>query len=176
MKVLYFFLALTLFAQTSDRERALGSSLRTELLREARLLRIPPVDSYLKSLAPAYVIDVVDMEASAPIALPGGYILIPAAILRNAPSETALRMAITHAIAHIELRHGIRQDHPGAPTIFMGGASGVHPDPSRPTTIPQGFRKYQPQWEREADEYAAARVSPRPDSQSFLDAKAALAN
>jgi hypothetical protein len=177
MKYWLMSLALPLFAQYSDRELALGSALRKEILKESTLMEQPVASNYLReviqSFAGSIKFDLIEANAEDPMALPGGYLLIPANSLRNATSETQFRTAIAHAIAHIELRHGlIRHDSKGQ--IFVGGWSGVHPDPSRRNSTPPGFRKDQERFEQEANEFAAAKVIAQPDSAAFLAAKKSL--
>jgi Zn-dependent protease with chaperone function len=172
MKYWLLSLALPLFAQFPERELALGSALRKEILKESTLIEQPVATNYLReviqSFAGSIKFDLIEANAEDPMALPGGYLLIPANSLRNAKSETQFRSAIAHAIAHIELRHGVKGQ------IFMGGWSGVHPDPSRRNSTPMGFRKDQERFEQEANEFAAAKVIAQPDSAAFLAAKKSL--
>ena len=172
MKCWLLSLALPLFAQFSDRELALGSSLRKEILRESKLIDQPIAINYLRgvieSLANDIQFDLIETNADDPIALPGGFLLVPANTLRNAKSETQLRTSIAHAIAHIQLRHGIKD------RIYMGGWTGIHPDPRRAILTPMGFRKHLERFEQEANDFAAAKVTLQPDSAAFLAARQSL--
>jgi hypothetical protein len=172
MKYWLLCLALPLLAQFPERELALGSALRKEILKESTLIDQPIVANYLReviqSFAGSIKFDLIEAKAEDPMALPGRYLLIPANSLRNAKSETQFRSAIAHAIAHIELRHGLKDQ------IFMGGLYGVHPDPRRGDLTPAGFRKHQERFEQEANEFAASKVIAQPDSEAFLAAKKAL--
>lgn len=177
MKCWLLLLALPLFAQFSEGELALGSSLRKEILRESKLIDQPIAANYLRGVIESFANDIqfnlIETNADDPIALPGGVLLVPANTMRNAKSETQLKTAIAHAIAHIQLRHGLIR-HGLKGQIFMGGWSGVHPDPSRRNSTPPGFRKDQERFEQEANEFAAAKVVAQPDSAAFLAAKKSL--
>jgi hypothetical protein len=182
MKWCCAFLALSLVAQSSSKEKALGQHLRAEILKEAKQLTNETAESYLKQVAERFAagihVDLVETDATDPVPLPGGFILVPANTLRKAKSETDFLRAFVHAVAHIELRHGFqsvqRTGDSGIPLIFMGGWNGVHPDPKRPNAMPMGFRKQQAVYEQEATDYALKKVAAEPDTEAFLNAKRSL--
>lgn len=176
MKCWLLYLALPLFAQFSDGERALGAKLREEILREAKPVSNPAFQRYIRELKLDVQVDLVEIDAADPIGLPGGYVLVPVGTLRDAQSEAKFLLKLMHAVGHVVLKHGVEKPRPEATAIiYMGGWSGVHPDPKRTSTMPAGFRKEQPRWEKEAEDYAEVWVGlrglgPR-DPNDFKDAQ-----
>lgn len=155
MKCWLLYLALPLFAQFSDGERALGAKLREEILREAKPVSNPAFERYIGDLKLEVQVELVEIDATDPIGLPGGYVLVPVRTLREARSEGKFLLKLMHAVGHVVLKHGIEKPRPEATAIiYMGGWGGVHPDPRRASTMPASFRKEQPRWEKEAEDYA----------------------
>jgi beta-barrel assembly-enhancing protease len=135
-----------------EKEKALGAQLAAEYRRQGRLLASPLVNGYLAELgqrlaaqAPAtgfeYTFELVDDDqtwAHEAIALPGGPVFVPAALLLAADGEDAFAGMLAHAIAHIATRQETREATRGqivnqtaVPLIMMGGWPGV--------TVQQGY-------------------------------------
>lgn len=179
MKWCLLFLTLPLLAQFTERERALGAHLRSELLKDAKAVPMPAAQAYVRGAGglrfEGIQFELADVRATDPIALPGGFVIVPVAALRNAPNETAFLKALAHAAGHILLKHGIKSEgNANVPTLFMGSWSGVHPDAQRPGTMPASFRRNQVRFEEEAESFAAARVTAQPDSPGFSEARRQL--
>lgn len=111
-----------------------------------------------------YQFEVVVSERKEPVALPGGYVLVPTGALLEAGSEAGLRETLAHAVAHVALRHGIQTgvgERAAVPLIFIGGWAGFHAGENDSVLVPSGYRETQRKNESEADEFGrqlAARV------------------
>jgi predicted Zn-dependent protease len=160
---------------TETRLTSLGARLRDEVLKEAPPLEDPGILKYLArlsgeidTLAPPVVFELVRSNRTEVIVLPGGIAILPARLLLAVKSEDELARHLTHAIGHIRLRHGVREARPSTtadlsfiPLISVVVWNGLHHDPKRTHELPSGFRAMQAQWEREADDFAAARLAQR---------------
>lgn len=89
-----------------------------------------------------------------PVALPGGYVFVPAALFLAAQDEAELAGMLAHAMEHIAERHETRQatrgqiiNYANVPLVFMGNSTGCASD----AAIPLGFLKFQQDFERQAD-------------------------
>jgi predicted Zn-dependent protease len=89
-----------------------------------------------------------------PVALPGGYVFVPAALFLAAQDEADFAGMLAHAMAHIAERHGTRQatrgqviNYASVPLVFMGGWAGC----ASGAAVPLGFLKFQQNFERQAD-------------------------
>ncbi len=165
------------------KEQAMGRALADEIQRMSTPVNDPSVDAYMTALqaeltsaraagdrdSPAeYRFEVVTgLEASEPTALPGGHVFIPAVAFLRAQNEAELAGVVTHAMGHVALRHATRAASRGKvantasiPTVFMGGASGMHADSSRSRVlVPAAMLPVQRTFEIEADAYAVRRAS-----------------
>jgi beta-barrel assembly-enhancing protease len=63
----------------------------------------------VQSVGIAMPADAFRGQPTEPIALPGGPILVPLSLLANAQNEAEFAFQLTHAMAHIALRHSTRQ-------------------------------------------------------------------
>ena len=93
------------------------------------------------------------------VAVPGGYIFIPATLLLAAQDEAEFAGMLAHSMAHVVARHGTRQATRGqlanlstVPLIFMGGWTGRQ---NQNVLVPLGFLGFMRLSEGEADRIAA---------------------
>ena len=107
---------------TSAHERALGRECLARLLAGAKLLpEGDPVAAYVRWLGsrvaehgsspyPSIGLDFLVFESaeSHAVAVPGGPVMVPTGLLKALQSETELAAVLAHAIAHVELRHGLQ--------------------------------------------------------------------
>jgi beta-barrel assembly-enhancing protease len=150
-----------------EKERALGGQVAAEFRRSVTVIDSPAVNAYLndlgqriaaKSQGPAftYTFELVDGAPSLlnePIALPGGPVFVPVALILAAKNEDELAGMMAHSIAHIAARHGTKLATKGEivnqasiPLIMMGGWQGQ--------TVPLGYVKFQRANELQADRLA----------------------
>jgi endo-1,4-beta-xylanase len=152
-----------------EKEVALGRALADDVRRNNRPIDDEALRSYVTSLvarlnqfaqSPVPLsVEVVSAEGkNGPMALPGGFIFVPLKTLSAARDEAELAASLAHGLAHITARHGTRQATRGqiaglssVPLIFMGGWGYDHQN----QLLPIGFRKFQEQFEADADRMAA---------------------
>jgi predicted Zn-dependent protease len=100
------------------------------------------------------VVDDPSRATHEPVAFPGGYVFVPAALVVAANDESEFAGMLAHAMEHIAQHHGIRQlraqpvNTGHTPLIFMGGWAGGSPDG---LAVPLGFLTSMRSNEREAD-------------------------
>lgn len=162
----------------TERERALGKQLAQEIRNresafeqeEALMYVRRLVDRLAQHLSEPRVEPNVELirgrSASEPIPLPGGYILVPATSFLAAQDESEFAGLMAHALAHLQLRHGLRQARQGevlnlsqVPLIFLGGWTGIHPQPGAPPAVPSGFQEEVKRYELEADRLAGELIA-----------------
>lgn len=150
----------------SSRELALGAGLAAEIRQQSPTLDNERVQKYVAELGAAlaaplanppfpYKFEVVVSSDREPASLPGGYVMVPDAALREAGSEREVAAMLAHAIAHVHLRHGskpVAVQAASVPLIFMGGWKGVHRRTSDSLLVPAIFQEAQRTYEIEADE------------------------
>ncbi len=109
---------------------------------------------------PALQITVVANEPDGPLpypaAFPGGYLIVPARMLVDAPDEASFARKLAHAAAHIAQRHGLRTFRRGTiadgtpiPLLFISGMDGP---PRLKVLIPAAMREMHEQWEHESED------------------------
>jgi predicted Zn-dependent protease len=144
------------------KERALGDALAAEIRKDSRQIGDAQIDALVQRTGRRLAVqspefefrfEVVDTpEATDPIGLPGGAILVPVASLLKADDEAAFARMLAHAMGHVALRHGFSPPASAeAPQIYMD----VHPD-SRTPALPRAWAERVPRYEAEADRYADA--------------------
>lgn len=179
MKQVLAFLSLPLLAQQGvnfysiEKEVALGAGLASEIRKQSQPLAVPEADAYAKRIGAQLVARLAErpfdytFEATStsgstePLALPGGYVFIPARFFVAAQDEGEFVGMVAHSIGHIALRHGTRTATRGqianlssVPLIFTGGWAGAHADTNRQSTLlPMGFLQFQREHELEADRF-----------------------
>jgi predicted Zn-dependent protease len=168
MKTLLLALAVfPLFAQNyPDKERVLGEQIAAETRRRSKALGNTNIEGYAQRVGgriESYVrgrnlvcsYEVVVADASEPMSLMGGHILIPASFFATVKDEDEFAVMLAHSIAHIALDHGRQPQQAvnvaSVPLIYMGGWTGLHADPQQTSLIPRGHLETQRRHELEAD-------------------------
>ncbi len=78
----------------------------------------------MKDTAFSYSFEVLtDTDATEPIALPGGFVLVPAGSMMTSLDDREFAASLAHTIAHTSL---LRPRQDPAPLIVMGGRQGLH--------------------------------------------------
>jgi beta-barrel assembly-enhancing protease len=178
--------AATLYAQESpkgvnlysaEKERALGAQLAKEYRIHSDPLNSPRALAWIQNLVSrlagpdnriAYTLELTKddpNELHEPVALPGGFIFVPAALILAAQNEDEFAGMVAHSIAHITVRHGTRSasaqqagNFASIPLISIGGWSGSG-TPRTGMAIPRGFVQSHRESELEADRMAVAMMS-----------------
>ena len=150
-----------------EKEAALGKQLAAELRERMSPIDVPVVQNFLDQLGKSIAALMPDaklpftftpiaedpcLTTHEPVAMPGGYIFVPAALFLAARDEAEFAGMLVHAMEHVTQRHEIRQAGGGAmasiPLIFAGGWGGGC---SEGVSIPVGFIASQRTAELEAD-------------------------
>lgn len=165
-------LALTAAAAAQgipEKEAALGRALSADVRQRTTAIESPIVQHYLDGLSQRLstvryvlspVFDHLCPPTHEPAALPGGYIFVPAALFMAVHDESEFAGMLMHSMAHIALRHGMRQQSgngAAVPLIFMGGGAGFCSDAQ--TTIPRGFVETARKAELDADAAAVEGIA-----------------
>jgi predicted Zn-dependent protease len=109
-----------------------------------------------------YSVEVIATTASTePMALPGGYVLIPARFFLAVEDEDEFAGVLAHSLGHIALRHATRIATRGEvakiasiPILHVGGWMGSHADSQRPgISQPLAFLQFRRVFELEADAF-----------------------
>lgn len=90
-----------------------------------------------------------DTIAVEPIALPGGPIFVPAALIGKLDSEPELAALLAHAISHVALRHSTRSATRGE--IAGMAAQSMPPNMRNTVMMPIAFLKFARLYEHDAD-------------------------
>lgn len=182
--------ALTLCAQaptgagpnlySQEKESALGAQLAQAVQRNVTPVNNPAALAYVQQAGARIaaqmpsrfsftfaLIGAIGSRATRgePIALPGGFIFIPANLFLTAHDDAEFAGALAHAMAHVAARHGTRQATKGTldqlmtvPLIFNGGDAGLGGrQPS--AVVPIAFMNFSNAYEQEADMLAITAVS-----------------
>lgn len=173
---LALFAAVSLAAQAPDKAAALGRQMAAEILRHSPPIHNPAVDRYLTRLGrqlsaqftgaePDFTFTVIADDpcpaTHEPAALPGGFIIVPAALFGAAEDEAEFAAMIAHAMEHVAQHHGTRTAAQGQiagmtiPLIFAGAWSGC----SDQALAPAKFRASIHDDELEADALAIPLVA-----------------
>jgi predicted Zn-dependent protease len=126
----------------SEKEKALGAALAAQLRKEVTPVAITSLNQYIESLTEALAphmplaqgkwnfIVIREPKGGStfePVALPGGYVFIPARLILACENEAELAGMLAHVMAHVVLQHGvIRRSNAGAtdpamvPLIYLG--------------------------------------------------------
>jgi predicted Zn-dependent protease len=110
-----------------------------------------------RSIALAMPADAGESDASEPVAVAGGAVFVPVALLANAPNEATFAFQLAHAMSHIALRHATRtitreelvrigMEQIGTPPLVNA---------SMQIGITVGLRSFARQFELQADTMAA---------------------
>jgi predicted Zn-dependent protease len=150
----------------TEKERLLGERIVAEIQRQSKSLDIGDVQQYVRKVgrriesqfrdrALNYTYEVIVSDASEPMPVMGGHIFVPASLFTTVKDEDEFAVMLAHAIAHIALDHGRQPPQvvnvANVPLIYMGGRTGLHADPQKPSLVPKGYRDTQRRYEIEAD-------------------------
>jgi predicted Zn-dependent protease len=135
-------LSLTLAAKaqtySTEKEIILGAQLAAQLRQDTTPLNLPAAENYATNiglrLAPYLPNSPIQWRFTVirnsqpgrtqePIALPGGWIFIPAQLILSAHTESEFAAMLAHAMAHVALRQMTNQvsgDNASIPVIFVG--------------------------------------------------------
>jgi predicted Zn-dependent protease len=98
-----------------------------------------------------------------PVALPGGYIFVPAELILAANDEAELAGMLAHSMVHVAERHATRTatraeiaGQATIPLLFQGGWTGYGIRQTAGVQIPIGFLQFQRGLETRADQLAVA--------------------
>jgi predicted Zn-dependent protease len=151
------------------REAAMGAQLAAQVRSQTAVIENAAISSYvarvgnkLAAVLPdqgiKYTFTIIDRNlggsTNEPLALPGGYVFVPANLLLAARSEDELSGMLAHAIAHVAARHGTRQatraqlTNLTSPALVMFVNSPTTADES---LLPGGLVSLEQTFEKEAD-------------------------
>lgn len=166
MKFLLCMLAMPLLAQPLDeaKRRVLGQKLAEEIRKGFRPFENADLAAYVERLgarlaaqwpAGSFRFEVVAGDATEPIGLPDGAILIPAAFFLAAQDEPEFAAMVAHAMGHVALRHattGVRlSGEEPVRFVFSNGCLGSGPN----LLVPGGAMPAMRKLESEADRFGA---------------------
>jgi predicted Zn-dependent protease len=151
-----------------EREVALGGELAHEAEVTARIVGDRVVLQYVQEVADRVArnsdlemplrVRVVDSDAIAAFALPGGHLFITSGLLRETRSEAELAGVIAHEVAHLAARHGTKQmsraqvwNWMSLPLGFVSGPVAAAVRQGMMLAVPLSFLKFSRNFEREAD-------------------------
>jgi predicted Zn-dependent protease len=150
------------------RETELGKDLARDVERESQLIDDPVVSEYINRIGQNLVnnsdaqftvsIKVIRSEDVNAFALPGGYVFVDSALIRNAATEAELAGALAHEIAHVAARHYTREESlkdlfsvASIPLIFVGGVPAFAVQRGLEIASPLAARKFSRAAEGQAD-------------------------
>jgi predicted Zn-dependent protease len=162
---------------SAEKEAKLGATLAEEVRRNSTALDSALARDYLERLGRQlaaqlpgdgvkYTFEIIADKTAGPtnqlyepIALPGGYLFVPAGLFLAAQDEAEFAGMLAHAMAHVAERHGTRMvtrvqlaDSGSIPLILMGGWGGMS---GTGALAPVMFLKFARGFELEADLVAA---------------------
>lgn len=114
---------------------------------------LPQCEAYVRKVAAMlpvgvpYQVEVISLaDRDQPVALPGGFVVVPVKSLQLARDDMAFATALAHAFGHMTLNHGFLRNGDGILMRMPPHASGL---------IPMSMQARYREWEAEADDYAA---------------------
>jgi predicted Zn-dependent protease len=157
------FAAISLAAQDTNKAAALGRQMEAEILRHSTPIHDPAVDRYLTRLGrqlaaqfpgapPHFTFTVIADDpcpsTHEPAALPGGFIVVPAALFFAADDEAEFAAMLAHSMERVAQRDRTRPAGQGQiadsgtiPIIFAGGWSGCSDQALVPANLRASVRK-----------------------------------
>jgi predicted Zn-dependent protease len=108
---------------SQEKEAALGASLTADVRKNTTIVESPALSQFMERIGrklaailpdsgTTYTFRVVEKtlggSTNEPLALPGGYVFIPANLFFAARNEAGFASMLAHAIAHVAARHGTR--------------------------------------------------------------------
>jgi len=159
-----------------EKEAALGAQLAGEVHRKTAAIASAAVHDYVARLGArliaqipetgfTFIFTVVaeDMDSGIhePLALPGGYIFVPASLFLAARNEAEFAGMLAHSIAHVAARHSTRlatrtdlAKIASEQVASTGGRTGDAVKQGAGLAVPLGFLQVQRTFELEADSLA----------------------
>jgi predicted Zn-dependent protease len=146
-----------------EKEAALGRQLAAETARHSKPLDSAAARGYVNELGQrlaskipgpsitytfAVVASGADNTTHEPLALPGGYIFVPARLFLAARDEAEFAGMLAHSMAHIAARHDTRQ-------ATRGQLVNMSTNQNQGAAIPVGLQRFRRETELEADRLAA---------------------
>ena len=160
-----------------ERETALGNQLAADFRRNSRILESPRVLAYVERIAKqlaaqikgppfTYTLALIAGHTTPVheiVAVPGGFLFVPASLILAVKDEDELAGMLAHAIVHIAARHGTRQ----ATRAQLAKVASIpliyHPSPAlvqaQSLAIPLGLLHMWRQCELDADVWAVRNMS-----------------
>ena len=161
---------------SQEKEAALGAQLAGEVGRHTTAIGSAAVHDYVARLGARLIAQIpatgftftftvvaegMDSGIHEPLALPGGYIFVPASLFLEARNEAEFAGMLAHSIAHVAARHGTRlatraelANIASVPLVSMGGWTGYAVQQGAGLAVPLGLLQVQRAFEREADTLA----------------------
>jgi predicted Zn-dependent protease len=161
-----------------EKEAALGRQMAFETQQRTVAINDPDVEDYVKRLGLRisaqipdakfpYTFSVITDDSCPslhePLALPGGYVFVPAALIVEAHDEAEFASMLAHSMEHVAQRQATRLatrsqlvNYGSIPLVFMGGWTGGC---SEALAIPVGFLAMQRDNELEADGLAVQAIA-----------------
>jgi predicted Zn-dependent protease len=146
-----------------EKEAALGRQLAARFRERTTPVDSPAVQSYIDRLGQRIAAQVPDARFAfrfsviaddhcpaihEPVALPGGSVFVPAALVIAAQDEAELAGMLAHAIHHIHQRHAATTvNQAGVPLIYVGSWAGTCAE----LLMPRGLLPRRRSYELEAD-------------------------
>src|SRR5262249_33689259 len=123
-----------------QKEIELGRQLATQVERQSRMFTDPVVNEYVNRVGQnivrnsdakvPFTIKIIDSNEVNAFALPGGFLYVYTALLKEADQEAELAGVLAHEIAHVAARHAAETaskqtaaNLASIPLIFVGGAA-----------------------------------------------------
>jgi len=174
--------ALTLSAQSipgvgpnlysRQKEAALGAQLAQYLRRTATVVNNAAALSYVEQMGVKLAAQLPEPRfpytfaliaggngevLKEPVALPGGYVFVPASLFLTAQDDGEFAGILAHAMAHVAERHGTRAATMN--TLSSMAGTPVRANGASPMLIPASYIEFSRPFEQEADGLAVKMVS-----------------
>ncbi len=151
-----------------ETEIKLGKQYAMQVEQSVKLVQDPVVNEYVNRIGQnlvrnsdaqvPFTIKVIDSDEVNAFALPGGFFYVNSGLILAADEEAELAGVMSHEIAHVAARHGMRQmtryniaQIATIPLIFVGGGIGYGIYEAAGLGLPMTFMKFQRNFEAEAD-------------------------
>ena len=170
--ILIILVAAVAASAQANKETALGAQLAHDIRQRTTAIENPLVQEYVERVGDklaaeipnrnfSYVFALIADDAGGqthePLSLPGGYIFVPASLIRTAADEAEIAGMLAHAMAHVTLPLP-RPSNGMMPIIFMGGWQGLGPG-TNDAPVPVSLLKVHRENETRADALAIRAMS-----------------
>jgi predicted Zn-dependent protease len=162
-----------------EKEIALGRQIAADFGRDHKALESPATQAYINDLGqrlakqidgPPFVYTFALFADNTPysevVALPGGFVFVPSAIILAAKDENELAGILAHSIAHIASRHSTKAatkaeliNTASIPLVYMGGWTGYAIREGAELAIPLALQQQWRTMELVADQLGARKMS-----------------